>query len=366
MLQNYIIVLNKGEKMFEHIHFVEIRDVDTDNRKLHRRMGAGLMPPETQPRPPHEKRTLTGDEFAAVSGLSTEEMGEYIEPTRHAEFHIGGTLRLLLPRAVPDRIRENFLYVQSFSWLCADRTYFTDRRTADTWLLLMTYRGAGELEYMGKTYRLEQGDGFLTDCRSAQKYRTSGENWETAGLHFSGKGADELFRHFAADGNVVFHETGDGYFQLKLEQLLKEYETAALSRDLKVHRTLTDLIVYLIAGKERAQTEKSKLGGQLQYLTVYMQEHLADTVTMDFLAEFTGISKYHLSREFKKLTGCPPVEYLIRLRMEKAKLLLAQTDAPLRVIAGQTGMGNEQYFSRVFHERTGMTPGQYREKFRTF
>ena len=92
MLQNYIIVLSRRRKMFEHIHFVEIRDIDTDNRKLQRRMKSGLMPPE--PPPPHEKRTLTGDEFAAASGLSTEEMGEYIEPARHTEFHIGGSLRL--------------------------------------------------------------------------------------------------------------------------------------------------------------------------------------------------------------------------------------------------------------------------------
>lgn len=349
--------------MFDHITFVEIGNNYDVRHKSEQRPHDSMAHDGRVKEHGSTKKILTGDEFAAASGLNTEELGEYVSPVKHTKYHIGGTMRLLLPRAVSSAARESFLYLQSFSWMQADHTYFTDRETADTYLLLMTYAGKGELEYNGEKYSLKKGDGFLIDCRTPQKYHTSGTGWEISGLHFNGTGADELFRQFSQDGKVNFHETPDGYIQMKLEQLLRDYQLPSLSRDLRVHRNLTDILVYLISEKEKIQTEKSMLGGQLQYLIQYMQSHLSDPVNMDFLAHFTGISKYHLSREFKRLTGCAPIEYLIRLRTEKAKLLLVQTDYPLRIIAEQTGMGNEQYFSRVFHERTGMTPGQYRKKF---
>ena len=58
--------------------------------------------------------------------------------------------------------------------------------------------------------------------------------------------------------------------------------------------------------------------------------------------------------------GVTPNEYLTRLRMEKAEMLLARTDIPIIEISGYVGINSRQYFSFLFKKHTNATPSQYR------
>ena len=82
--------------------------------------------------------------------------------------------------------------------------------------------------------------------------------------------------------------------------------------------------------------------------------------TLNQMARRCGIQRTRLGSIFQKLTGGAPMEYLLRLRMERAKTLLRETEIKIIDIAFECGFGSSQYFANTFKHATGMTPSAYR------
>jgi transcriptional regulator GlxA family with amidase domain len=78
------------------------------------------------------------------------------------------------------------------------------------------------------------------------------------------------------------------------------------------------------------------------------------------MADRCGIQRTRLNTVFQKLTNCTPMEYLTRLRMERAKTLLRETGIKIIDIAFECGFGSSQYFANTFKQTTGLTPSEYR------
>lgn len=93
----------------------------------------------------------------------------------------------------------------------------------------------------------------------------------------------------------------------------------------------------------------------------YIREHMDRDITLEELLRLTGMSKSHFSRKFKNLTGKTFVTYLNDLRIEAAKKYLRETKQPIYWIAKQVGYADERYFRRIFRERVGDNPKQFRE-----
>ena len=76
------------------------------------------------------------------------------------------------------------------------------------------------------------------------------------------------------------------------------------------------------------------------------------------------MSRSYFSQCFHEICGCSFVDYLRRVRVEKAKKYLSHTSLSLQQIAEQTGYDDEKYFNRVFRKSTGMLPSEYRKQHR--
>lgn len=94
----------------------------------------------------------------------------------------------------------------------------------------------------------------------------------------------------------------------------------------------------------------------------YIESHLGDKLTADELAGRVGYSGYYLSRVFKKETGFSIDEYTRNARIERGKLLLADTKQSIQIIAEQLGFGNRNYFAVCFKQVTGIPPAAYRKQ----
>jgi len=91
----------------------------------------------------------------------------------------------------------------------------------------------------------------------------------------------------------------------------------------------------------------------------YMEQHYNEDLTVEFLAEMTGMIRWQYSKKFKSITGKNPIEYLTDLRVKHAKQLLVGSSDTLREISRQVGFKDEYYFSRRFHQVTGYPPREY-------
>ena len=97
----------------------------------------------------------------------------------------------------------------------------------------------------------------------------------------------------------------------------------------------------------------------------FIHKHFAQSVGVDELAKHASVSRRSLERKFQSTLGRSPREEIQRVRLERAKALLAQTTLGTAPIAQQTGFSNPQRLSNVFKSATGMTPMEYRQKFQT-
>ncbi len=93
----------------------------------------------------------------------------------------------------------------------------------------------------------------------------------------------------------------------------------------------------------------------------FMEEHFAQHITLDDIAQAAGVGGPHLCRVFRKETGQTPFEFLRKIRIDCAKYWFSQTDEKLADIAVYTGFGSSQEMNRAFRKLTGMSPRPYRQ-----
>jgi AraC family transcriptional regulator len=99
---------------------------------------------------------------------------------------------------------------------------------------------------------------------------------------------------------------------------------------------------------------------QQKRLTQYIDERLAEDVSLSSLAELVHLSPYHFSRAFKQSFGMPPHRYLTSRRIERAKSLLAARKLSVTEIGLDVGFSETSSFTSAFRKVTGETPSDYR------
>ncbi|WP_158804937.1 helix-turn-helix domain-containing protein [Acidisoma sp. L85] len=103
---------------------------------------------------------------------------------------------------------------------------------------------------------------------------------------------------------------------------------------------------------------------QLKMVKGYVEENLAEQVSLAKVAEVAGCSERHLLREFQRSVGVSPMKYIKSRRIERAKRLLSQEASSLEEIGHACGFRYVQHFITAFGEATGLTPYQYRRLFK--
>ena len=93
----------------------------------------------------------------------------------------------------------------------------------------------------------------------------------------------------------------------------------------------------------------------------YIQENFDHEISLDDVSKEVNISPYYFSKLFKEESGENFIEYLTRIRMERARQLLLDPSYTVKEISSMTGYADPNYFSRIFKKQTGMTPREFRE-----
>ena len=87
-------------------------------------------------------------------------------------------------------------------------------------------------------------------------------------------------------------------------------------------------------------------------------------VTLESLAQAFFMERTYLGHVFNRMTGTSPIKYLTAVRIRKTKEFLRFTDSTLADIAEKVGFSSEQYLSRVFKAVEGISPREYRKRWK--
>ena len=152
--------------------------------------------------------------------------------------------------------------------------------------------------------------------------------------------------------------------QETVRQILGELARDAPSR-FRLHALCASLTV-LFARLTAGEAEKSAAVPGNSYVVartkLLLRERLAEPLRLSDLAGAVGVSEEHLARQFKRVTGTTVFGHLRRLRVERARHLLATSDENLGEIAARAGFSSPTLFSRCFREETGSTPSGFRKR----
>jgi len=98
----------------------------------------------------------------------------------------------------------------------------------------------------------------------------------------------------------------------------------------------------------------------LARLRAYVEDRLAETISVEEVARYSGMSPQHFARVFKASFGVPLHRYVLQRRVARAQQMLARPGVPLAEVALACGFSSQAHLGFVFKAHTGMTPGQYR------
>jgi AraC-like DNA-binding protein len=167
----------------------------------------------------------------------------------------------------------------------------------------------------------------------------------------------DKFLHAAAQ-YVLLKDTDDIYNALKslILELDKNQQDGIM-----VHLLLSQIIIRISRlAEEETCYHASPTSAYIRKALSFMHQHYDKDIQIEDIAKNLNIHPSYFHRIFKGHTGLTPIEYLTRLRLEKAKMLLARTDIPIIEISGYIGINSRQYFTFLFKKYTGTTPSRYR------
>lgn len=131
-------------------------------------------------------------------------------------------------------------------------------------------------------------------------------------------------------------------------------------------QALSIVLIHELLRLERTTTAaaESVRGGlpawQQKRVVEFIEQHLADEISLATLAELAGLSLYHFARAFKQSFGAPPHRYHMGRRMDRAKSLLQRPALSVTQIGARIGFRETSSFTKAFRKFTGLTPTEYR------
>jgi len=259
--------------------------------------------------------------------------------------------------------KQNYMYLQCAGSISASKDYIPAQPVMDSYMLLYTCEGMGELEYMDRRFTLSPGEGFLIDCRQSYSYRCvlGSDNWDYLWFNMNGSTFNIYYNQFAAARKPVF-KAHDGS---ELVEYIRKLAATASQKDtphseLIASTTIINILTALVLKSSEPLTNKRSVPKYIEGIMERINSGYASHITLDALAAEFNVSKYHLSREFKKYTGYSPNEYLISVRINRAKELLRRTSYSVGEISQLTGCGDVNHFIQLFKSREKTTPAAYR------
>lgn len=167
---------------------------------------------------------------------------------------------------------------------------------------------------------------------------------------------------------VVF-DGSESWHAKALDAIETAWQAAAnepVGYEFQVREALSGLILQLCLNQSAIQKElperELREAQRIRVMLQYIQEHYMEELNVAQVAASAMISESECLRCFHRTIGMPPVRYMKQFRIQKAAKLLRATNKKIGDIGAECGFLDTSYFTKVFREMNGCTPGEYRRR----
>jgi AraC family transcriptional regulator of arabinose operon len=291
-----------------------------------------------------------------------------ILPVAHIADGFPGERLTILPPAVLQRARR----LAVCRSLCVTHTgrfdhalgHYVDRpHGTREHVLIICLDGAGRGHLNGVGWSLRGGQGVLLPPGLPHDYSADPANpWTLIWFHFVGDSAEEYagivggadrHRKFSVQNIEIIIEAFEECYRYVLGGYTDEDligMATSFARLLGLCRTL----------RRPANSRLHHTEDRVRRTIRFMRENLNRHISLAELARTANLSVPHYSAMFKRQTNCSPIEFLTRLRLQKACERIERSDDTIAQIGHAVGFGDSLYFSRIFRRHMGITASKYR------
>lgn len=291
--------------------------------------------------------------------------------------------------------RSSLLHLQEVGSLTAIKPHTSKREKLQSYLCFMVEDGEGELVYEGKKYELRSGDVVFIDCRKSYSHSTgnscstgdghsvdnsrsmdnnhSTDNahtteedksnlWSLRWCHFYGPSMPAIYAKYCERGGLpVIHGADVSQYSTIISDIYTLASSSDYIRDMRINGKLNDLLTLLMESSwhREAHTNAPKKM-DISLVKSFLDEHYKEKLSLESVASHFFIDKHYLARLFKEQYGVTLVTYLQQVRITHAKRMLRFTDKSIEEIGLECGIGELNYFSRVFKKLEGVSPSEFR------
>lgn len=256
-----------------------------------------------------------------------------------------------------------------FGWEQCKPLYAFGPYIRNNYLFHYVLSGTGYVEYHSpeqgaRRFQVESGSGFLICPDQITTYCADEKHpWKYEWIEFGGIQAEyQLLQAGLKQDTPIYTPKSPeaaALVETEFQNIVGHPEASPVNLIGHLYLLLAGLVSSSQSQiKVRAQSQNSYYINQA---VQYIQRHYTENITSDDIAVFCGLSRTHLGRIFKKITGQTLQKYLTAYRMSKAIELMRSTELSLGEIAPRVGYSSQLYFSKVFHQYYGLPPSVWRQ-----
>ena len=231
----------------------------------------------------------------------------------------------------------------------------------DYYILHFITKGKGRFVIGDKEYILKKGDCFLLPPKITTYYEADKKNpyiyyW----VGFDGIESKGLLEKtgLVLDDNYVIHPKNFN----SVFEMFSNFDVSTTNNSAIPYQLVGKLYLLFSEIMSDQSSENEQKSNYVDLAINYMNLNYAKNISIELLSRIVGVDRTYFYRLFKESTKISPKEYLSNLRVEKAKMLLCNSNMNIKEIALSVGFSNYLSFERVFKEKSGVNPTIYRKK----
>jgi len=259
-------------------------------------------------------------------------------------------------------VKPGFIYPPQKSDHPAMFRSVADGRILPEFQIVYITEGNGVFSCGKKTYQVKPGCTMLLLPGVKHMYHPLLETgWHEYWVGFKGSYFSRLLEEGRLSKEHVFFETGlHNYILSFFSQIFDEVRSQRPLYQLKACALILSLIAELLIRERRKEQPNyyEKIVAKAKYL---MESNVYGVINLPDISDQLGISTSRLNEIFKTYTSMTPYQYFIQIKVNKAENLLEQEDIPVKEAAFRMGFEDQYYFSRLFKNKTGVTPSNWKK-----
>lgn len=249
--------------------------------------------------------------------------------------------------------KELYFYPTWCGHYFCTNNYYIKRSSFPSLLIAYVRNGIFHFEYRDMVFDAEQGDVILLDCVEPHYYHAR-DGLEFVYMHFDGSNSHEICQYILSQHGPLIHHKNNLLIGNLLYDMVDFHQNNGLETMFQSSMRIYQIFEHLLIPQKNALIES---------VSRYIHSNIRKDISLEALANEVGLSTYYFSHCFKEQTGFSPMEFVINMRLNRAKILLVRTSKPITEIACEVGYSSARSLTNIFTKKEGMSPGQYRRTY---